>query len=95
MTAERVVKNQRLFRQINLRIRGIHWAEWAGDQGEPMDFLCECGGRDCIETVELTLEEFDQIAARPNTVLTAFAHEAQGVPVGSTERFCVFAVDAQ
>jgi len=51
-----------MFREVNSRIR-----EAAGRAGgeDPWDFICECDDLDCVETVSLTIDDYDARRAGP------------------------------
>jgi hypothetical protein len=40
----------------------------------PIEFLCECGADDCQLTLELSVEEYDDLAVAPNRLLLASEH---------------------
>jgi hypothetical protein len=52
----------RMFCEVNTRIR-----EAAGRSGgeDPWDFICECDDLDCVETVSLSLDDYDTRRAKP------------------------------
>ena len=54
----RVIRNEVLFRQVNERIEEIS-VDASGS--EFMEFVCECGEDTCLELVELTLEEYEDV----------------------------------
>jgi hypothetical protein len=56
-----------LLRATNDRIYNVLW----GVGGEGADFLCECGGADCVEQVELGSIEY---AARHGQAILAPGH---------------------
>jgi hypothetical protein len=56
-TAERVAKNESLFREVNERIRELA-EHFDLATGEPTSFVCECSRTGCHEPVELTLAEY-------------------------------------
>lgn len=64
-----------MFRSINERIR-----ELAGrfDQAaaESMAFVCECSDETCVERVELTIEQYDDVRAIPVRFVVRPGHEA-------------------
>jgi hypothetical protein len=69
--AERVGKDDLLFRELNERIgRAAKRASFEA----PM-LVCECGDADCSETVELTLAEYETIRSRRTHFLIAPSHE--------------------
>jgi hypothetical protein len=74
-------RNQQVLREVNRRVRQV--GERFSGRGA-MDFLCECGEADCLETVALTVAEFDLIAARRAEVLTALSHRKDDPLVRST-----------
>jgi hypothetical protein len=49
-------------------------AERIGTHDMSWRFLCECGRRGCRETVELTLDEYEDVSA--HGLLVAHAHRA-------------------
>jgi hypothetical protein len=58
--AERVAKNEILFRQVNERILQIEGDRWRVD---PVDFMCECGDLNCMRVVQLSLEDYERVRA--------------------------------
>ena len=54
----RVIRNEALFREVNERIEDVS-AE--ASPSEFIDFVCECGEEVCIETVQLSREEYEQL----------------------------------
>jgi hypothetical protein len=54
-------RNDVFLREVNENIERA--AERLGVNGDSWRFLCECGRPGCRETVELTLEEFDDVSA--------------------------------
>src|SRR3954470_16291988 len=53
--ARKAAQNQALIRQVNERIEEV-----AGDAWLP-EFLCECADSECIETLELSIGEYEAI----------------------------------
>jgi hypothetical protein len=49
-----------LLREVNDRIYEV----LQGKGSEDGDFLCECGSRECRETIQITLREFAAIRVR-------------------------------
>lgn len=64
------VSNQLLFREVNERLR-----ETIGSEQSPLDFLCECSSEDCIETISLSLEDYDRVRSHSNLFFVAPGHE--------------------
>ena len=73
-TAERVGKNEALFREVNERIRELNQAFVASDTGELTDFVCECSLEGCREYVRLTLDEYESVRAEPARFVVAPGH---------------------
>jgi hypothetical protein len=83
-----------LLRAVNNRIR-VEGGSLAIDA--PAEFLCECGAADCVLTVELSPEEYDQVAAVPGRLLLATEHLGQldgHRVVAERERYVVLAPSA-
>jgi hypothetical protein len=54
-----------LLREVNERIREVGRSGSLGS----LEFVCECGGGDCVATVELTAREYDDIRLGAGLVL--------------------------
>jgi hypothetical protein len=77
--ARRAAENQALFRQVNERIKELNevfdqltpYASWA----------CECANLGCIERIELTLAEYEELRAIPTRFAVApdETHVVEGV----------------
>jgi hypothetical protein len=70
LSDERLAKNEAHFRKVNERLKEIS-TPWA----KTTDYLCECSAATCIETIELTKEEYERARARPTTFLLIPGHE--------------------
>lgn len=68
---EQLVRSQVLLREVNERVAEVS-GTWAGD---PPAFLCECSNEDCVETVELSLDEYKTIRASLNLFVVLPGHE--------------------
>jgi protein-disulfide isomerase len=81
--------NQALIRDVNERV--VQLAPNAANLDEPVDFLCECFDRDCIETMSLTLAEYDEIRASPVRFPVKPGHELLEIErvVETNERYTV------
>jgi hypothetical protein len=89
--ARRAAENQSLFRQVNERIKELNavfdqltpYASWA----------CECANLGCIERIELTLAEYEELRGYPTRFAVApdETHLVQGVErvVHQTGRYWV------
>jgi hypothetical protein len=72
-TAERVGKNEALFREVNERIRELNDA-FDDPRGGPVDFVCECSLEGCRDYVPLTLAEYADVRAHATRFLVAPGH---------------------
>jgi hypothetical protein len=70
-----VLRNQRLFREVNQRIAEIT----AGQQEGAAEFLCECGRDDCHETLALDLSEYTDLRDQDGFFLVAPGHLVESV----------------
>jgi hypothetical protein len=68
----RIIRNEALFRQVNERIEDVS-EDVPGS--EFIGFLCECGEATCVEQVELTREEYEQIRSVPDHFAIKPGHE--------------------
>lgn len=66
-------RDESFLREVNENIERA--AERLGVHGDSWRFLCECGRPGCRETVELTLDEFDDVSA--HGFLLADGHRSQ------------------
>ena len=73
---ERIAKNQVLFREVNERIEEA--AQSAAFDG-PTIFVCECGDEDCAEPLELSLDEYEDVRARPTCFAVRPGHEMEEI----------------
>jgi intergrase/recombinase len=71
---QRLVRSQILFREVNERLREVT----DPSQGS-LEFVCECSAEDCIETMELQIEEYERIRSHANLFLVASGHEVSEV----------------
>jgi hypothetical protein len=82
-------QNEALFREVNERIEDVGTALAPDD--EPMEFLCECDDRECVEKVSATRAEYEAIRAVGTQFFVLPGHEDPSVEhvVQQTERFLV------
>jgi hypothetical protein len=82
-------RNEALFREVNERIEDVGTTLMPDDQ--PMEFLCECDDRDCVEKVSATRAEYEAIRAVGTHFVVLPGHEDPDVEhvVHQTERFLV------
>ena len=73
LSAERIGRNDAIFRQANERIDEI--AE-LGEFEAPVPFICECADIGCSELVPMTREEYAEIRDDPRRFLNVPGHQA-------------------
>jgi hypothetical protein len=89
----KLAANEALFREVNERI-------WEADKRLPdpgqeparyLQILCECADPECLEHVDLTREEYEEIREEPTHFALRAGHENGSLEktVWETERFVV------
>ena len=78
-SAERVARNEAIFRRANERIEE-HVRELDGERMVP--FICECVDLACTTTVPLTLDEYEHVRRDSTHFLCTPGHEAEAGPWG-------------
>jgi hypothetical protein len=71
----RLARNEVMFRAINERIRELA-GRFQHAAGEPLAFVCECSDETCVERVELTTQQYDDVRAIPARFVVRPGHEA-------------------
>lgn len=79
-SAERVARNDAIFRQANEGIREAA-QEYAASDAIP--FVCECAEPECRELVRLQIAEYLAIRAKPRWFLNAPGHDSAAGPWGT------------
>jgi len=75
-TRAQVEKNERLFREVNERIREIgQRLQNHGGSPEPISFMCECASTDCTDRIELRLEDYARVRSDPSWFVVVPGHE--------------------
>jgi hypothetical protein len=84
-TARKTAANQSLLREVNERIEKV-----AGKAWNP-EFLCECGNTECIETLELSIGEYEavRISSLRFPIKPGHEHPEFERVVDETERYVV------
>lgn len=72
-TRDRIEKNERLFREVNERIREI--GDRFADGVAKFDFFCECADFSCSERVTLQLDVYIEVRTNPARFLVLPGHE--------------------
>ncbi len=61
--AERVGKNEAVFRQVNERLKEL--GESFSLVAERSDFVCECGRATCVDAIQMSLAEYEHVRNNP------------------------------
>ena len=75
--AERIGRNEDLFRKVNQQIEGVNQA--FGTFTGTMSILCECGKIDCIEQIEMTIDDYRDLRSEPTHFAVKPGHEIPDV----------------
>lgn len=70
----RLARNEVMFRSINDRIREL--ADRLNRGGEPLSLICECADETCVERLQLTLRQYDDLRGIPARFVVVPGHEA-------------------
>jgi hypothetical protein len=73
-TAERIARNDAVFRDANDRIHDAA-IEHGGD-GDAFPAICECADPGCREIFTITLTEYEQVRLEPRQFLNVPGHES-------------------
>ena len=66
-----------MFRAINERIRELAGRfEQTANDTPTLSFLCECSDETCVDRVELTTQQYDDVRAIPARFVVRPGHEA-------------------
>ena len=83
----RAARNEALFRSINEEIEMLGLATESNPEERRIGFLCECSNDSCIETVQLTIPEYEEVrsgsrwfAILPDHVTDEIEHVVQAHP---------------
>ena len=87
--AERIGRNEILFRQVNERLEEMN--EAFAVVTDVVEFVCECGEPACVEQITLTVPEYERVRADPATFALVPGHEAPDVEtvVEENDRFAI------
>jgi hypothetical protein len=75
--AERMAKNEALFRQVNERVQEIAESfSIVTGKDSPLEFVCECGQTGCTAQIRLTQTEYEAVRAESTHFAILPGHEA-------------------
>ena len=75
--ARRIADNESRFREINERLEAD--LRRLPVDGDPVEFVCECGHADCTASVLLTVDEYEQVRQDPTTFAMLPGHDIEDV----------------
>ena len=90
---EHIVDTEVQFRAINQRLRDGMRA--VADGAELIDFVCECGHRDCTASVSLTLPEYDAVRQSPERFAIRAGHQIEAAESVVDRRDCYWVIAKQ
>ena len=77
VTAERVARNDAIFRAANERIRAAaETAEFEND----VPFICECADPECHDLVRVGIDDYKDVRANPRWFINAPGHDSAAGP---------------
>jgi hypothetical protein len=89
LSAERLARNQALFREVNERLFEVVTATTVSFR----ECICECSNPGCTKSLAVTTSEYEAIRSNPKHFLIARGHEMPEVErvVEANERFLTVA----
>jgi hypothetical protein len=80
LTAERIAKNDSIFRDANESIRRA--VGELGVEGQQVPFICECADPGCTRVALLDLDVYERIRSNPRWFMNVTGHEESEDAVG-------------
>jgi hypothetical protein len=71
---ERVSRNEAMYRAVNREIEQLAEESGEGSPGR-LEVICECGRDDCSETLDLSVDEYDDAHRERDRFVIAPGHE--------------------
>jgi hypothetical protein len=71
----RVIRNETLFREVNIRIADLEAGSFRRTEDEPLALVCECAHTGCTTPIETDRATFEQVRAKPLRFLVSPGHE--------------------
>jgi hypothetical protein len=72
--AERVGRNEALFREVNEQVESLN-RRFSAAVGDTMDIVCECADLACIERLTVPLPTYERVRSEPTLFLVKPGHE--------------------
>jgi hypothetical protein len=76
---ERAIRNEELFREVNLNIANLEEQAGRTDWDEPLPLVCECALTGCSVPIEVDAGTFKRVRAEPLWFVVAPGHEQPGI----------------
>jgi hypothetical protein len=83
-TARRIAENESRFREANEKIEDA--ALRLEPDANTLPFVCECGRSECLQTIRLSLGDYEQARQEGTFFVCAPGHEITGEGVGRVVR---------
>ena len=77
----RLAENEALYREINERITEMIETHMADGDHQAYDYVCECADANCVERIQLTLAQYEDIRADPRRFVIRPGHERPEVEI--------------
>jgi hypothetical protein len=75
-TAEKIARNNSVFRDANEQIAGAALEHGVGD-GRTIPMICECSNPQCTELIRITLDDYRRVREDPRRFVHAHGHEPE------------------
>jgi 23S rRNA A1618 N6-methylase RlmF len=72
---ERIIENEKLFREVNERVAQIQ----GNYSGPDPEWVCECGDETCFEKISVSLEDYLQVRSNEAWFMIRPGHEKPDV----------------
>ena len=76
---ERAIRNEQLFREVNLNIAELEERSRGTEWDEPLPLVCECALTGCSLPIEVDAATFEWVRESPMRFLVATGHEQPDV----------------
>jgi hypothetical protein len=83
-TARRIAENESRFREANEKIEDA--ALRLEPDANTLPFVCECGRSECLQTIRLSLRDYEQARQQGTFFVCAPGHEITGEGIGRIVR---------
>jgi hypothetical protein len=74
---DRIGLNEAVFREVNERIESLASTFQLGS--EPLDLICECGDASCVQRIQMTAAEYENVRSESHQFAVHHGHVAPEV----------------